>query len=205
MKPPTDQEWYWLRRIYLQMTETNVLLDWIVPIATTLLAVAAIYLAYRSFRTAHDANTQAQRFREEDLKEKDLRWRRTFAVDLKDWYRDEWFGVFLNDDADRDRRREAFSALIKECDLEGNDIAKRFTRYLHRELDERREGLQAMSPKQLAVQRHPSRLLGYRDGEALVDNWINDPESILLTLSKAAAAENDRRKQAMVDALPQED
>lgn len=78
----------------------NALIDWIAPVATIVLAVAAVVVAVLSWRTAHRANSIVEEHREEDRSAREARFRRGIAVDMRDWVTGAiWrarFGVLRN-------------------------------------------------------------------------------------------------------------
>lgn len=175
--PDAENDWFWLRKIYGLLAQPNFFLDWIVPISTVLLAVAAIYLAYRSYRASRDANEQAAQFRTEDRAERDLRWRRTFALDLRDWY---WYAnnSALLDEQGREQEMQAFTELVRACDLAGQDTAKRLARWLASEARSKRDALGEMTPQKRAQAMHPSQIGIGRAHLDLIDNWIKDPSLV---------------------------
>lgn len=184
VKTAADDEWFWIRKIYLLLRDQsapNFLLDWVVPVATTLLAAAAIYLAYRSYRTSKSANDQAREFRDQDRREAEVGWRRTFAVDLRDWHRTAHFEALF--DVESEDSSVEFRRLIRECDKKGQDVGKRLARWLAADLRRIRSEVRVMTAKEQAKQRHPSRLFA-RPNEHLIDEWILDSKSVLPFLDK---------------------
>lgn len=191
-----DQEWYWLQKIYGLLAQPSMFLDWIVPLSTVLLAGAAIYLAYRSYRTSRDANEQAARFRADDLAERDLRWRRTFALDLRDWYWYATHSAWLSDE-DRDQERELYRELIRACDLAGQETAKQLTRWLASEAMMKRETLGDLTPKKRAQAMHPSQMGIPEDHRRSIEDWVTDPSLIEPALAAFAANQADARNRRL--------
>lgn len=188
-----DDEWYWLRKIYEALTQVNVLTDYVVPVATTLLAAAAIYLAYRSYKAAKIANDNTMDFRKEDRDERDLRWRRTFVVDLRDWFQDARFDALFQEYTPESK--EAFRRLMRKCDRAGQDNAKRLARWLSREVEDRRAQISRMTPKEQALARHPSRMLQVDPVyEEKMSEFIREPTSVAKFLT--TAEENHSRMRA---------
>jgi len=185
----------WLKQICLALTAdppSNVFADVFTPLANIVLALAALGVAWMSWRTARRANAITTSHREQDRDEQRRRWRRTLAVDLREWesrsyFRALWGILWETGDEDNELRAK-YDAMINQCDIEGEANGKRLLRYLYRELRDFAYRVNAADEKERAKMRHPSRMFAESKRDAIT-RWAEDPESIEPELKASEAAQ----------------
>jgi hypothetical protein len=201
-----DSDWYWLREIYELLAagaNRNPLTDWIAPIASIILASAAVFVALMSMRTARSANRLTADHWREEREENLLRQRRAMAVDMRDWYLVKRVNAVWDqlDDAELD----ALGAGIRrELDRAGEADGKRLIGYLSDRTWKERLRLRKAPPKERAKQAHPSRLGASDEGNDLIDAWVADPSSIRASMD-ARDAERQREVERLVEAAAKKD
>jgi hypothetical protein len=180
MHAAIDSEWYWLRKIYELLAahpNDNPLTDWVVPIASVILAGAAVFVAVMSWRTARSANKITADHWREEREENLLRQRRAIAVDMRDWYWSKRVNAVW-DHPDDDDLTALGAWLRRKCDRAGEAEGKRLLTYLTDKANKERVRLRAAPPKERAKAAHPSQLGGNIEGAILIDEWVADPSSI---------------------------
>jgi hypothetical protein len=200
----------WLKQICLALTAdppSNMFADVFTPLANIVLALAALTVAWMSWRTARRANAITTTHREQDRDEQRRRWRRTLAVDMREWESRSYFralwGIFWEPGDEDDELRAKYNTMINQCDIEGEADGKRLLRYLYRELYDWAQRVNAADEKERAKMRHPSRMFaGSKRGA--ITRWADDPGTIELELKASEAAQeaaNRARSEAIARAV----
>lgn len=186
--------------------ESQPLTDVVAPIATIVLAIAALVVAYFSWQTATRANSLTQEHRSQDRAEKDARFRRGIAVDVRAWiaeasWRAKFGAYYVYDDDAGQRLSEQRRQIQRRLECEGEENGLRLLNLFARRLGSLDMEIRDMSPKDVARQRHPSRMNAQlNEFVPLLDAWKKDPASIESQLAEeenGAAARAEARLRAM--------
>ncbi|MDI2097400.1 hypothetical protein [Ruicaihuangia caeni] len=179
---------------------TNLLNESVAPIATIVLALAAVVVAVFSWHTAKRANNIVEQHREEDRSEREARFRRGIAVDVREWLSESiWrakYGVYLrgHDDDGKDLRAQR-KRIEARLEREGEENGLRLMKLIQRRLISLDMASTTMSGKELARSRHPSRLYMERDELLpLLKRWTADPASIETELAAEESGETMKAK-----------
>ncbi|WP_314646724.1 hypothetical protein [uncultured Microbacterium sp.] len=183
------------------------------PIATVVLALAALVVAFFSWRTSTKANEIVEKHRAEDRDDRDARFRRGVAVDVREWLAEStWrakFGLYhvYDDDAGK-QLREQMKQIERRLEREGEENGLRLLKLYRRRLGALDLELKELSAKEVAQRRHPSRMNRELDEFLpLLESWKKEPASIAGALEdeeSGAAARADARLKAMKRRLDRE-
>lgn len=177
--------------------------DFITPWATIVLAVAAVIVAIMSWRTARRANQIIEEHRAEDRAHDEARFRRGVAVNLKEWAADSvWrarFGIFYEfTDPEGKKLAKLGRRLETQLEREGEAEGLRLIKGIRGQIARMSNESAAMSAKEAAKLRHPSRIVGeLAKFDPIIEEWALTPESIRSTVDEWDAANAaDRRANA---------
>ncbi|MGN7861471.1 hypothetical protein ACTJI8_12895 [Microbacterium sp. 22303] len=193
-------------RLFQHSSASDFLVDYVSPIATILLAGAAVVVAVFSWRTSVAANRNSQQNRREDREERSARFRRGIAVDFRAWalasvWRATYGLYYESHDPDGVQIAVQQSKLAARLEREGEENGLRLMQLIQRRLVRINFDATRKSAKDAAKARHPSRMFSSQSQfQPLIDSWVKDPASITHELALDDDAESIA-KQARMEAL----
>lgn len=162
----------------------NPLNEYWSPIATILLALAAVIVAVFSWRTSTRANRIVETHRAQDRKDKDARFRRGIAVDVREWlaesaWRAKFGAYYLYEDEAGKALQSQMKQIERRLEREGEENGLRLLKLFRRRLGSLDAEMKMLGPKEVAQRRHPSTMnRELNELTPLLDAWKKDPASI---------------------------
>ncbi|MFB8191247.1 hypothetical protein ACFC14_18170 [Microbacterium sp. NPDC055988] len=172
----------------------NAINEFVAPIATIVLALAAVVVAVFSWRTSRRANQIVETHRQQDRAEKDARFRRGVAVDAREWLAEAtWrakFGVYVSyDDPRGEELEEQRKQIEKRLEREGEENGLRLMKLFQRRLRNLDREIRALPSVEVGKRRHPSRMNNELEELApLLTAWARDPKAVEGELASDDAA-----------------
>ena len=169
--------------------------EFVKGLPTLVLAVASIFVAFMSWRTAQRANALTSEHWEADRLRSELRARRVLAVDMRTWYTAAFIPAILGSPRGAEHFEEE-RRLRAQLETEGEAEGLRLLEHLDRQLEQMRLLGPVESAKELAQRTHPSRMMWWADLEPMISRWAQEPTSVLAEIEVSEREQADKARAA---------